>query len=84
LLQRANTQLIDQAMSHLPERLREVLVLRELEGLSYKEIAEVVGVPMGTVMSTSSRARERFQHAASDLLTGGLFTDSARSGTARP
>jgi RNA polymerase sigma-70 factor, ECF subfamily len=68
LLQRADAQLIEQAMNHLPVRLREVLVLRELEGLSYKEIAEVVGVPMGTVMSTLFRARERFQHAASDLV----------------
>jgi RNA polymerase sigma-70 factor, ECF subfamily len=68
LLQRADTQLLKQAMNHLPDRLREVLVLRELEGLSYKEIAEVVGVPMGTVMSTLFRARERFRHAASDLV----------------
>jgi DNA-directed RNA polymerase specialized sigma24 family protein len=48
--------------------LREVLVLRELEELSYKEIAQVVGVPMGTVMSTLFRARERFRHAASNLV----------------
>jgi RNA polymerase sigma-70 factor, ECF subfamily len=68
LLQGADTRLLEQAMDHLPERLREVLILRELEGLSYKEIAEVVGVPMGTVMSTLFRARERFQHAASDLV----------------
>src|SRR5580765_2433140 len=68
LLQRADAQLLEQAMDCLPERLREVLVLRELEGLSYKEIAEVVGVPMGTVMSTLSRARERFQRVASDLV----------------
>jgi len=68
LLQRADTQSLEQAMKHLPDRLREVLVLRELEGLSYKEIAEVVGVPMGTVMSTLFRARERFRHAASDLV----------------
>jgi RNA polymerase sigma-70 factor (ECF subfamily) len=60
LLQRANTQLFDQAMRQLPDRLREVLVLRELEGLSYREIADVVGIPMGTVMSTLSRARERW------------------------
>jgi RNA polymerase sigma-70 factor, ECF subfamily len=63
LLQRADSRWLEQAMNHLPVRLREVLVLRELEGLSYKEIAEVVGVPMGTVMSTLFRARERFRHA---------------------
>ena len=55
-------------MNHLPVRWREVLVLRELEGLSYRDIAEVVGVPMGTVMSTLFRARERFRHAASELV----------------
>jgi RNA polymerase sigma-70 factor (ECF subfamily) len=43
-------------------------VLRELEGLSYKEIAEVVGIPTGTVMSSLFRARERFRHAASELV----------------
>jgi RNA polymerase sigma-70 factor, ECF subfamily len=68
LLQRADTHLVEQAMNHLPIRLREVLMLRELEGLSYKEIAEVVGVPMGTVMSTLFRARERFRLAVSDLV----------------
>ena len=68
LLKRAEAQLIEQAMDSLPERLREVLVLRELEGLSYKEIAEVVGIPSGTVMSTLFRARERFRQAASDLV----------------
>ena len=54
-------------MKQLPARLREVLALRELEGLSYKEIAEVVGVPTGTVMSTLFRARERFRQEVSDL-----------------
>ena len=68
LLQRADAELLEQAMDRLPDRLREVLVLRELEGLSYKEIAEVVGMPMGTVMSTLFRARERFRDAASDLV----------------
>jgi len=68
MLQGADTQLIEQAMNQLPDRLREILVLRELEGLSYKEIAEVVGVPMGTVMSTLFRARERFRHAATELV----------------
>ena len=68
LLQGENTRLLEQAMDHLPDRLREVLILRELEGLSYKEIADVTGVPIGTVMSTLFRARERFRHAASDLV----------------
>jgi RNA polymerase sigma-70 factor (ECF subfamily) len=49
------------ALETLPPRSREVLVLRELEECSYKEIAEITGIPMGTVMSTLSRARERLQ-----------------------
>ena len=47
------------ALESLPVLAREVLVLRELEGCSYKEIAEVTGIPTGTVMSTLSRAREK-------------------------
>ncbi len=50
-----------QALESLPTRSREVIVLRELEDCSYKEIAEITGIPMGTVMSTLSRARERLQ-----------------------
>jgi len=51
------------ALESLPPRAREVLVLRELEECSYKEIAEIAGIPIGTVMSTLSRARERLQQA---------------------
>lgn len=68
LLQKADGRLVEQAMSQLPVRFREILILRELEGLSYKQIADVMGVPMGTVMSSLSRARERFRQAAGDLL----------------
>ena len=68
LLQNADRRLVEKALSQLPIRFREILVLRELEGLSYKEIADVMGVPMGTVMSKLSRARDRFRHAAGDLL----------------
>ena len=68
LLQGADTRLLERAMDQLPDRLREVLMLRELEGLSYREIAEVVGIPIGTVMSTLHRARERFRHEARVLL----------------
>ena len=49
------------ALESLPPRSREVLVLRELEGCSYKEIGEITGIPIGTVMSTLARARERLQ-----------------------
>ena len=45
--------LIERAMSNLPDRFRELLVLRELEGLSYRELADVMGIPIGTVMSGS-------------------------------
>lgn len=51
------------ALETLPPRSREVIVLRELEGCSYKEIGEIAGIPIGTVMSTLSRARERLQRA---------------------
>jgi RNA polymerase sigma-70 factor (ECF subfamily) len=47
------------ALDQLPVEFREVIVLREIEGLSYKEIATVVRVPIGTVMSRLARARER-------------------------
>jgi RNA polymerase sigma-70 factor, ECF subfamily len=50
---------VQQAVEELPVDFREVIVLRELEGLSYKEIAAVVGVPIGTVMSRLARGRER-------------------------
>jgi len=49
------------AIEQLPVEFREVLVLREIEGLSYKEIATVVRVPIGTVMSRLARARDRLQ-----------------------
>jgi RNA polymerase sigma-70 factor (ECF subfamily) len=54
---------LTRALEELPPRSREVLVLRELEGCSYKEIAAITGVPIGTVMSSLSRARSRLQQA---------------------
>ena len=57
----ARQALVRQALDRLPLEFREVLVLRELEGLSYKEIGEVAGLPIGTVMSRLARARDRMQ-----------------------
>jgi RNA polymerase sigma-70 factor, ECF subfamily len=54
-------ELLMRAIESLPARAREVLVLRELEGCSYQEIGEIAGIPIGTVMSTLARARERLQ-----------------------
>jgi RNA polymerase sigma factor (sigma-70 family) len=48
------------AIERLPQVFREVLVLKDIEGMSYREIADVVGVPIGTVMSRLSRARSLF------------------------
>lgn len=63
LMQRHAVSAVRNALEQLPVDFREVLVLRELEDLSYKDIAAVVGVPIGTVMSRISRGRERLAAA---------------------
>ena len=63
LLRAASQEMVQRAIAELPLALREVIVLREIEGLSYKEIADVADIPLGTVMSRLSRARERLQGA---------------------
>ncbi len=57
LLRTLDGELLERLMLQLPEPYREVLLLREAEDLSYKEIATVTGVPIGTVMSRLARAR---------------------------
>ena len=57
---------IERAVTSLPLEFREVIVLREVEGLSYKEIGEVVGAPIGTVMSRLARARKRLADLLAD------------------
>ena len=59
---RADADVLRAALETLPLEFREAIVLRELEGLSYKEIAEVAGVPVGTVMSRLARARRQLQN----------------------
>ena len=63
LLRNAETQALADAIAALPVGFREVLVLRELEELSYKEIARIVDIPIGTVMSRLARARGLLQRS---------------------
>jgi len=60
-LSNADQQMAREALEELPVEFREVTILRELEDMSYKEIAEVTDLPMGTVMSRLSRARKQMQ-----------------------
>ena len=69
----ANARRVRSAIAALPLEFREVIVLRELEELSYKEISAIVNVPIGTVMSRISRGR--------DLLAADLRGDARRAGT---
>ncbi|MGB8639094.1 MAG: sigma factor-like helix-turn-helix DNA-binding protein, partial [Pseudolabrys sp.] len=71
LLHTDDVTLIKRAMQNLPDRFRELLVLRELEELSYRELADVLEVPIGTIMSGLSRARQAFRVA--------LNSEAARS-----
>jgi RNA polymerase sigma-70 factor, ECF subfamily len=61
LLKSAENSMLQQALEELPVRFREVLILRELEELSYKEIAEVMEIPIGSVMSALARGREQLR-----------------------
>ena len=69
LLQSISTQQLRDAIEELPLDYREVFVLRELEGLSYNEIATIAAVPLGTVMSRLARARKRLQSSLSQHMS---------------
>ena len=76
LLQNDSRILVKKALEKLPRNLREVLVLRELEGMSYKEISEVTGTLPGTVMSRLSRARGELRQFLS-VLTNNMAPPTA-------
>ena len=63
LLQTDAARVIDLAMGRLAGHHREMIELREIQGLSYREMSDIMGIPMGTVMSGLSRARQAFRAA---------------------
>lgn len=64
LLRKVDRRILNEAIAALPPQFREVLVLRELEDLAYKDIARIVGAPLGTVMSRLWRARRLLADSA--------------------
>ncbi len=80
VLQGDNGAMVRKALEQLPANAREVLVLRELEGMSYKEIADVTGMPAGTVMSSLSRARGRLRQILTELTSGDVGSRPWRIG----
>ena len=72
LLRKADHEEIMRAVEQLPVEFREVIILRELEGMSYKEIAEMSDVPIGTVMSRLARARKQLQQSLGQRLESGV------------
>ncbi|MGA7930220.1 MAG: sigma-70 family RNA polymerase sigma factor [Candidatus Sulfotelmatobacter sp.] len=71
LLQRSDEQLVRQALEQLPVAYREILLLCEVEEMSYQEISATLVIPMGTVMSRLSRARKALRGACSNSLQKG-------------
>jgi RNA polymerase sigma factor (sigma-70 family) len=70
LLEQIDHEMLGQALDELPVEYREVIILRELENLSYKEIAQIARVPLGTVMSRLARGRKRLQQTLSKRMNG--------------
>jgi len=67
-IQQGTRRRLDALVAGLPEEFREVLILREMEDMSYREIAEITGNPIGTVMSRLARARALLRETARDCL----------------
>jgi RNA polymerase sigma-70 factor, ECF subfamily len=77
-MRKAELRMLADAVAELPLQYREVLILRELEELSYKEIARVADIPVGTVMSRLARARGLLQRSPLLYAVNGQVTRSAR------
>lgn len=70
IIQRERIGVLHSCIEELPVDFREVLIMRELEEMSYQEIAEATGLAPGTVMSRLSRARKRLEECAATRMTG--------------
>src|SRR5215469_14488724 len=70
LLARADQQMVQSALERLPVQFREVIVLCDIEEMSYQEIAEIAGIPIGTVMTRLSRARRSMRELLVEKLGG--------------
>ena len=70
LLNQENRVFVNRALAALPVSYREILILREMEELSYDEIANIIGAPAGTVMSRLSRARRSFREVFTKIANG--------------
>ena len=81
LLERSNRELLQSAMDDLPVHFREILLLCEVEEMSYQEISEALSVPIGTVMSRLSRARQTLRTRLRPQLQEGTGTTAAAKGT---
>ena len=82
LAQREELAALDDALNALPVAWRECLILREVEALSYKEMAQIMRVPIGTVMSRLARARQALQRKVlSDDYQGRVSTNVSRPRT---
>jgi RNA polymerase sigma factor (sigma-70 family) len=78
-MRKADAHALADALAALPLQFREVLILRELEDLSYREIASVVGVPVGTVMSRLARGRAMLRRSPSVQALAGVSTERKQS-----
>jgi RNA polymerase sigma-70 factor, ECF subfamily len=70
---------VNQAMQELPDELRQAIVMRELDGLSYEEIAQAMECPVGTVRSRIFRAREAIDRRLRPIFEGGIGRDEVHA-----
>ena len=83
LVERSNRELLQKAIDELPVYFREILLLCEVEEMSYQEIAETLSIPIGTVMSRLSRARRTLRDSLRPQLQEGSATAAITKGTNR-